>query len=482
MLLNNVSFVHHIPNSLYNTICELEKNNIKVFIVGGFCRDIIMGVVPKDIDIVVQSDMADDDLIDILSMYGDCSESTGKNFGVFIWKTGNKTYEVARTRTEHGNGSMKDATVSTVGVSIFDDLERRDITMNAIAYRVISDSVIDPHNGVEHIQKRYIAPISKSFQDSIERPLRVARMACKFKTYYIDCWLNEMMSSMKVNTGWGLNHLDAEMIDKYAIPKDQLWSQWEKMCLEPYPGNYLEVLKQCGWLDFVPEIRNMSGMPQEPLWHPEGDVYEHTVHTMNEAARLAKECQLSKEDTIVLVTAMTCHDMGKVITTKRDDKKNRIVSPRHDVAGVQIAETFLKSIGATNTIIKRVLELVELHMFHVHRTQQSPDKAARWLLAELRYNHPNILRLVIEADYSGRPPRPKGLPEIADNIFIECLKMGNVFEPIVTGKFLLEHFPSIKPGPEMGRIISIARKAQIKGSIYDVDSAVKVVNGINTNN
>ena len=472
-----MNFAKYIPTRLRNAINELESHSVKVFIVGGYCRDIVMEAVPKDIDLVVESDKSDAELIHILHRYGEVvdSKSLGKNFGVFVWKVGDKAYEVARTRTEHGNGSMKDAEVFTVGVSIMDDLNRRDITMNAIAYRVNENYIIDPHNGIEHIQKRYIKPISSAFQNSIERPLRVARMACKFEKSYIDHWLYEMMVSMKSNTGWGMTHDQANALGLAAIPKDQIWAQWEKMCQEDYPGMFLGVMNKIEWLDFMPELAHLKNIPQDPEWHPEGKVLNHIICVMNATAVIAKRHGLGKTETVILVTAAACHDIGKASSTKIN-KNGRIVSPGHDRIGVPLAENFLKSMGAPNGIIKLVLELVKLHMFHVSRYQQKPAAAARWILSEMRYNSPIMLMLLIEADYSGRPPKLPGLPDSARNIFDECQKQNWEFIPIVTGKFLIKHFGNIvKPGKEMGRLIEVGRNAQIRGTIHNENSAISVM-------
>lgn len=471
--------VSNFPDKIIRMAQEFEKNGACLYVVGGWVRDFIMNVPAKDMDLVIESDMSDNRIVYILNQFGkvvesDGSATTGKNFGVFRVQIDGVVYEVARTRTEIGGGASTNTIVLTEDVTIEQDLARRDFTINAVAIRIVDGVVIDPLNGQRDIEDWVLAYCSHSFYESIERPLRLAVIASKLlPNFFITDNLLQMCKNMANWPGMGMTHAEAKACGKHAIPKDQLFTLFSKAMMNKRPDMFVRVLNLIDWLKHFPEIAVLEGCPQEPEWHPEGDVFEHTCQVMEQGALIANRENLVGEDRLVLMLACLCHDMGKPCTTelKVVHGKERITSYDHEDAGVPIADKFLRSIGTPNHIIDRVLPLVKHHMAFASRQRQDPKAIARWVLHTMGQDWV-LLRAVMEADVCGRGSLPKVEKPRTTEIFHHVMEIGE-FTPIVTGKMLVSM--GMKPGVDMGNVIRDAVKLQIKGKIHDNESAVKYV-------
>ena len=191
-------------------------------------------------------------------------------------------------------------------------------------------------------------------------------------------------------------------------------------------------------------------------------MWEHSLHATDEAVRVADREGLKGYDRAMLVFAALTHDCGKATTTVVDKPSGRIKSPGHDVAGVEPAEKFLESIGTPESIIKKVKPLVRNHLAHL---QCSTPRAVRRLSRNLEPATFRELAWVIECDHSARPPLFPGLPVKAKVMLLlaQDLAVMEAKPPrMLTGKLLLEH-ELVKPGPEMGEVLSKAYEAQLDG-------------------
>lgn len=196
-----------------------------------------------------------------------------------------------------------------------------------------------------------------------------------------------------------------------------------------------------------------------------GGAYIHTKHVCDAAAAIAERDNLDEEDRTVLVFGALCHDFGKATTTAIIN--NRITSHGHDEAGVAPTESFMRSIGAPESIVNRVAQLTKHHMAHVNGTHTM--NSARRLVARLGI-HPDQLFRLIEADHSGRPPLPAGLPESAQTLMALIAQIGPTIVPILMGRHLLVH--GWTPGPLMGQILRAVLEQQIDGAVSTFEQAL----------
>jgi tRNA nucleotidyltransferase (CCA-adding enzyme) len=216
----------------------------------------------------------------------------------------------------------------------------------------------------------------------------------------------------------------------------------------------------------------MFVVPQNPVWHPEGDVYTHVMHVCDAAAEIVSREGLTGEDRAVIMFAALCHDMGKPFTTVLKDfgKPDEWRSPGHDSYGVPIARKFLESIGCLERIIVRVLPLIAEHMFPVWTAINR--KAVRRLKLRLEPSTLEELLLVMEADASGRPPLPKGLPAGSDRLIELGKELPAKIEPVVTGRHIMGL--GITDGKTIGAIKREVFDAQLEEAFdhMDLDAAI----------
>jgi tRNA nucleotidyltransferase (CCA-adding enzyme) len=190
---------------------------------------------------------------------------------------------------------------------------------------------------------------------------------------------------------------------------------------------------------------------------------------VHQAAKLAKERDFGRSETVVVVLAALLHDVGKPLTTELCDD-GKIRSRNHHVVGVDIAREFLKSIRAPQDVVRKVLPLVEQHMRHIFCNQVGRRTAMR-LANDL---HPATIRqwaIVVEADHSARPPLPRGMPESAIQIvqWAEKLELEEAKpKEILMGRHLLDE---MEPGPAMGQVLRQVFEAQLDGEVATLEEA-----------
>jgi len=184
------------------------------------------------------------------------------------------------------------------------------------------------------------------------------------------------------------------------------WERWRHWALAPQPGDQLQSWLEAGALDPFPELRALVGVPQDPTWHPEGEVWIHTRLVCDQAAEIAIRDRLDETARLELLFGALCHDLGKPATTCL--RNGRWSAPGHPAAGVEPTVRWLHAAGAPPALIAVVRCLVAEHLAHVQTDMGA--RALRRMLVRLRpASFEQLLRL-IEADLGGRPPLPRGLP------------------------------------------------------------------------
>lgn len=407
-------------------------------LIGGSIRDQFLNLKPKDLDVEVFH-LTVEQLIKALSTVGHPNMDDRK-FGVIRLDCGMaEAVEFSLPRKdnvgERGFGGVfPDLSVEEAAV-------RRDFTFNAMSQSLITGEIIDPFNGLSDLRTGIIRHCHDRF--FCEDPIRGPR-GFRFAGQINGVVAPETKIIIRA-MGQAIREL----------PTTAWWSEFEKWATRSIvPGQGLRFLVDTGMINVFPEIKALIGCPQDPIWHPEGDVFSHICHTVNAAAGQG----------LVPVLAALCHDFGKPTHTVKCSIRDRWISPGHAEAGEKPTRSFLARIGAPKTIIKQVVELVREHMICLGTGIDSKRKARR-LLVRLAYARVDDLFRLIEADYSGRPPLPVGLPERAQTLRAVCDEIANEVSPFVMGKHLIAF--GLTPGPHFGPILREAFTAQIEGIFSD---------------
>jgi tRNA nucleotidyltransferase (CCA-adding enzyme) len=425
------------------------------YIVGGFVRDQIMGMESKDVDVEVYGLQAGQ-LMEVLEKFGKVN-SVGSSFGVIKLRMGDEDFDFSLPRRDNkaGRGHKGFQVEFDANMTPIEAAARRDFTMNSVSMDPLTGEIVDPFDGRADIARKRLRHTSAAFAEDALRVLRGMQFAARFKMT-VASETAELCASIKK--------------DYKELAVERIWEEWLKWAtkaVEPSLG--LHFLVTTEWIELYPELNSLRGVKQEPEWHPEGDVWVHTLHCIDAAAQIATRENLSKEDRAVLMFATLCHDFGKPRTTTFGD---RIRSYGHEEAGVEPTEKFLTSIGCPRELQYRITPLVANHLAHC---QLSTQRAVRRLALRLAPSTIQDLALLVEADCSGRPPLPAGRPKEVDNM-LDLAKSMNLDaskpEPLVLGRHLMA--VGAKPGKELGVALKKLFELQLDGSFDTVEAGVEL--------
>ena len=430
----------------------------RALLVGGCVRDSLLGLVSKDFDMEVYG-LSMEAIRDILGKEYKL-DFVGMAFGVL--KVLHYDIDIALPRVENKtNSGHKGFDVMFVpNLSYADAASRRDFTINAIMRDPLSNELIDPWNGVKDLHDGVLRHVSAHF---VEDPLRVLR-AMQFAARF-DFQIAE--ETVKL----------CSTLSQDELAQERVAAEWEKLLLKGRkPSKGLSFLRDCGWIDYYPELKALIGCKQEPEWHPEGDVWEHTLRVLDAAAAMR---HYAETENLVLMLAALCHDFGKPVTTKVDER-GRIISHAHDEAGVEPTNTFIRRIWNKKEL-DDVMPLVKRHMLPTMFIQNdAPDRAYRRLSLEVRSME--LLADVAECDLRGVEMSEDMLKaKIARiDLFRERANALNVMvespKPIILGRHLLER--GFKPGPQMKPILDKCFDAQLNGDFNDLPKALEYLDSL----
>ncbi|MBI3631897.1 MAG: CCA tRNA nucleotidyltransferase [Candidatus Vogelbacteria bacterium] len=407
----------------YQKVLEISKiikeAGGRAFLVGGSVRDMFMGKIPKDFDLEVYK-LPDQSLSDLLTVTtrelgGSIKTDVGKSFGItkVAFKVA-KQFEgddekqidldisIPRTESKSGAGHKDFGVVLHPEMSIEEAARRRDFTMNSLAADAETGEVFDPRGGITNIRRRELRVTDEErFKDD---PLRVLRAMQFIGRYTLS--VNQETARIITETLPGLKH----------ISKERFGEEWDKLLMKSEQPSYglIAGMVLGVFNEAYPEFVKLAETLQEFEWHPEGDVWIHTLMVVDAAARIARRENLNEEDARVVMYTMLCHDLGKGPTTKFDPEKGRIRSVGHDKAGIDLTENFLNRIGASNDVKAKVKALVGdhlapglMHIEFVLKNQdgkKDPKGALRKLAKRIYPATMKLLAIVGEADHMGRGP------------------------------------------------------------------------------
>jgi tRNA nucleotidyltransferase (CCA-adding enzyme) len=450
-----------IPEKVLSLARVIHDAGGRALLVGGCVRDELMGKQPKDWDLeVYQLDAAR--LREILDGFGPVNV-VGESFTVY--KLGNHLdVSIPRRERKSGRGHKGFVIEGDPSMSVAEATRRRDFTINAILQDPLTGELIDPYHGQQDIEQRVLRAVSsETFAEDSLRVLRAAQFAARFE-------FDIHPETVELCRG----------VDLTDLPCERIWGELEKLLLHAQrPSIGLEWLRKLGALEkLFPEIQSLIGVPQDPEWHPEGDVFVHTKLAVDRARELIEGLSYPRQVTVIL--AALAHDFGKPATTEFIEGRWR--SRGHEEAGVPPAESFLDRIRVHTldgyNVRAQVVALVREHLKpgEFYKKRDEVGEGAFRRLA--RRCEPDLLYRVAKADSLGRNaewvPREQWYGAEAQEWFIERIRELEVErrppEPLLLGRHLLEL--GVQPGPRMGEITRAVYEMQLDGRVRSLDEAI----------
>ncbi len=418
-------------------------------LVGGSVRDALLGEPVKDVDIEVFG-LPAQELEDLLTTHHPVDQ-VGRAFSVFKIRGMDIDISIPRRESKSGEGHKGFAVEGDPNMDRREAAGRRDFTVNAISWDPIENRIFDPFNGIADLEKRILRHTTDRFSEDPLRVLRAMQIAARF---------NFEISPETVEL---CRHIEPE-----NLPPERIFEEFRKLLLK---GRKISIgfrfLQACNWIRYFPELESLIGCEQEPEWHPEGDVWIHTLHCMDAFA--SERTGAEWEDTVVGF-AVLCHDLGKPSTTVVES--GRIRSPGHESAGEGPTRSLLHRMTEQKDLIDSVIPLVTTHLrpLELYRAKAG-DSAIRRLARKVQ----RIDRLVrvARADMQGRPPlETDEFP--AGNWLIERAEALAVIDsapkPILLGRHLIDLGET--PGPHFKPLLDHCYEAQLDGEISDLDSGL----------
>ena len=451
-----------LPEKIVDLATKISASGGRAMLVGGCVRDELTGVAHKDWDVEVYN-IEPAKLREILDLNGEVNV-VGEAFAVY--KIGNDLdVSIPRRERKVSGGHRGFVVEGDPNMTFVEACSRRDFTVNAILKDVLTGEIIDPFDGQGDIRRKVLRMVSSvTFGEDSLRVLRAAQFAARFE-FEIDA------ATVKL----------CKTIDVKDLPKERIWAEMEKLLLLPLrPSIGLKWLYEFGVAEqLFPQMQALVGVPQEPAWHPEGDVDVHTLMVVDEARKLIDELDHPRK--IAVMLGALAHDFGKPPTTEFVD--GRIRSRGHDEAGVEPTLSFLDTLGVHTLdgydVRNQIVQLVRFHLkpgeYYGAKTPVG-DGAFRRLARKVEAD---LLYRVAKADSLGRYPDGDPSKAIFDSEaqewFIAKVRELQVEkkapDEILMGRHLIDL--GLTPGPDFKRILDAVYELQLEGQVVDLDGAIK---------
>lgn len=448
-----------LPPGARRLLESLVAAGARPFVVGGSVRDACLGRDVGELDIEVFG-MAPAALEEQLAKLG-AVDAVGQAFTVFKVSglegvSGNVDVSIPRRDSKVGPGHRGIAVTGDPELSIEEASRRRDFTINAMLWDPRDGGVHDPHGGRADLDARRLRCVDpESFAEDPLRALRAVQLAARF-----DLTVDE--DTARLCAGMPLEELPAERV----------LGEIEKLLLHaPRPSIGLALLQDWKLLPVLaPELVPLRETEQEPDWHPEGDVWTHTLLAIDEAAQLIHD--LDRPRALAVMLGTLCHDLGKPATTRFED--GRIRSRGHEEAGVPPTLSFLDRLKVFTLlgydVRAQIVALVRHHLkpgqLYAER-ERVGDGAIRRLA---RKCEPRLLYRVARADCLGRTG---DFPPVAMEWFLERALALEVEErapePLLRGRDVLAF--GVAPGPLVGRVLQEIYERQLDGEFAGIEEA-----------
>ena len=453
------SHKNQLKETAIGIVKRLKEKGFSALFAGGCVRDMLMGIVPEDYDIA--TDAQPDDIINIFKR----TVPIGLHFGVVLVMENDFEFEVATFRSDgtYSDGRHPDT------VTFCDargDALRRDFTINGMFYDPIEDKHFDYVGGEDDLKAGLIRAIGNPFERFDEdrlRMIRAVRFACRF--------------------GFKIENQTAEAIKKFhdkilTVSRERIRDELRKTLTGPNPDTSVKMLDDLNLLhEILPEVTAMKGVEQPENFHPEGDVYTHTLLTLTKLADGRKETDAREEHPPAsngldkknlygsweLAMAVLLHDIGKPVTFEIAD---RIRFNNHDSIGAKMAGKICERLRMSNAEKERITWLVKMHLYLRHAQEMRVSKLKRLFahegypeLAEL-YKIDSLASTANLDDYNF-------CQKMFEELKIEEIKP----EPLITGNDLIAL--GLKPGPIFSKILDAIKDEQLEQKITTKEEALK---------
>jgi tRNA nucleotidyltransferase (CCA-adding enzyme) len=466
------------PRGLVRLLEALREAGGRPYVVGGAVRDRLLELTVKDWDVEVFG-LAAERLEDLLRRAGRV-DAVGQAFRVYKLSgvegvEGALDVALPRRDSKVGPGHRGIAVSGDPQLPLAEAARRRDFTINALLWDPETGAVVDPWLGLRDLDRRLLRAVdartfgedplralravdARHFGEDPLRALRAVQLAARFELS-VEPATAELCAAMPI----------AE------LPAERVFGELEKLLLKAArPSRGLALMREWGMLaTLAPELVPLAQTPQEPEWHPEGDVWTHTLQVVDEAAALIGDLADDRPRQLAVMLGALCHDLGKPATTRRED--GRIRSRGHEEAGLPPTQSLLErwNVHTLNgyDVRGQVLGLVAQHLkpgqLYDDRERVS-DGAIRRLA---RRCEPDLLYRVARADCLGR--RPGQFEPVAMEWFRERVRQLDVAvrppEPILRGREVLAL--GVAPGPEVGRVVQAVYERQLDGLVTTLEEA-----------
>ena len=452
-----------IPKILENILKNLQELGATPILVGGCVRDYFLNKEIKDFDIEIFN-FDSLELLEIsLKKFGNV-KLVGKSFGVLTLKVEGYDFDFALPRIEKkvGNSHTDFEVITNSNLSFEEAAIRRDFTINAIGYDYFKDEFIDPFNGIDDLKNRIIRHINdKTFIEDSLRVYRAIQFAARFE-FDIDEKTKDLCKKIVLSD------------ELSYLPKERIYEELKKLFLKSNkPSIGFELLRELGLLKYFKELEVLINCEQEPEYHPEGDVWIHTLMCLDELAKILEKEKIEDEyKKLYLFYGILCHDFGKPFCTKEINGK--ITSYKHESLGIEPTISFLEKLTNEKKFIEIVCSLVKNHLIPFQlNLSHSSEKAVKRL--SLKVNIKDLC-LVCLADCLGRDLEDKCKCYDAINWLNEKAKELEIhnepIKPLVQGRDLIAL--GYKPSKEFKEILEFAFDLQIDENLSKEEILSKI--------
>lgn len=414
---------------------KLQQAGYTAYFAGGCVRDALRAAPVKDIDIATSATPEE-----VATLFPAQNIGVGKSFGVMLVVLNTIAYDVATFRTDGGYQDGRHPESITYDTAEH-DAQRRDFTVNALFYDPVAEKVIDFVGGVADLKAGILRTVGdpvRRFQEDRLRMLRAIRFSAV--------------------CGWTIEATTWEAIKQEApalpcVSMERIRTEFTRtLCEAIDPAAALELLVTSGLLKlFFPELLRLRGCLQDPVWHPEGDVWAHTVKMLN-AIPAPRDPEL--------VWAVLLHDIGKpdtLVVSQKPDGSPWYRTPNHASVGARQAETILKRFKQSNDFLERVTTAVRYHMQFVELPKMRPSNLRHVLGRETIQLELALHRLDCLSSHAKLDIYDYALEQL------EAFKNESVLPPpALTGKDLIAM--GYRPGVKLGKRLKEAYTAQLDGA------------------
>ncbi len=432
----------------------------RAVLVGGYVRDRLLGVASKDYDVEIYG-LSPDAIADLLADFGELIQ-VGRAFGVLRIKGLDADFSLPRRDSKSGSGHRGFDIAFDPDLDFAQASRRRDLTVNSIGLDLSSGEILDPHGGRADLARGVLrATDAAHFTEDPLRGMRTAQFAAR-----LEMAPDEELTAL------------CSQLDLAELPAERIYEELRKLLVKAHkPSLGFEFLSRARLLRVFPEIESLQGVPQDPKWHPEGDVWVHTMLVIDEAAALRN----GDDEDLALMYAALCHDFGKPAVSVEHD--GRVRTPRHDVIGARMAREFLERLRAPGHLCDQVEALVKYHLAPaLFVAQGTTARGYRRLARKLGKAGVNIALLVrvARADHWGRTTdeASRRIFPAADTFVAEAEKASVVDAApadVVQGRHLQAR--GLEPGPQFGEILNRCRDLQDETGWTDADKILDKVLG-----